>query len=153
MIFDLLDNFTKYQRIIPHSKEISDYLSITNIFSLAAGKYQIAGNSVFILINEYMTKAESEKKWESHKKYIDIQIVLNGQEFIGCSPIHFLNSKDGYNEEKDITFYEDDSKEHSKLLVTKNYFGIFFPEDAHKPGIQILKSDAVKKAVIKVSAY
>ncbi|HUI29906.1 MAG TPA: YhcH/YjgK/YiaL family protein [Candidatus Acidoferrales bacterium] len=153
MISDSLENLNKYQQIIPHSKEICDYLNTTNIFSLAVGKYPIAGDSAFILIQEYLTKADAEKKWESHRKYIDIQIVLDGQEIMGYSPAPSLKSKDGYNEEKDITFYEDDSWEHSRLFVPKNYFCLFFPEDAHKPGLRVLKDESVKKAVIKASIY
>ena len=151
MLTDSLENLNKYQQVIPHSKEILDYLGNTNIFSLAVGKYQIEGDSVFILIQEYKTKIQSEKKWESHRKYIDIQIVLAGQEFIGYSPINFLKSKDGYSEEKDIIFYEDDSEEHSRIFVPRSYFGLFFPEDAHKPGVHISNESTVKKAVIKVA--
>ncbi len=153
MISDSLENLNKYRSAIPHSKEVSDYLNTTNIFSLEVGKYQIAGDSAFILIQEYLTKEESEKKWESHRRYIDIQIVLTGQEFIGYSPILFLKSKRGYDKEKDIIFYEDDSLEFGKILVPANYFCLFFPEDAHKPGLNVSREGPVKKAVIKVSVY
>jgi len=150
VIADALENLNKYGPIIPHSKEISDYFNKTNISSLETGKYQIAGESVYILIQEYLTKNDSEKKWESHKRYIDIQIVLSGQECIGYSPSHFLALEGEYSDEKDIMFYKNDTQQHCELLVPRDHFCLFFPGEAHKPGLHVSRRESVKKAVIKV---
>jgi len=150
MIIDALGNLHLYQSILPFSQEILRYIKTTNISALDIGEYQIIGKSAFLLIQEYQTKTESDKEWESHKKYIDFQIVLSGEEYIEYSNIHLLKAKDLYDEEKDIIFYENDLKEHIKLLIPQNHFCIFFPEDAHKPGLHILKEQKIKKAVIKV---
>jgi YhcH/YjgK/YiaL family protein len=69
------------------------------------------------------------------------------------SPVHLLKVKNPYNEEKDVTHYENDSQKHSSLFIPQNYFCIFFPEDAHKPGLHLLKEQNIKKAVIKVMGY
>ena len=151
MVSDSLENLWKYSHIIPFSTEIKNYLDTNDISSLSEGKYEIAGKSVFILIQEYYTKAGSEKFPESHKKYIDIQIVLDGKEYIGYSPISFLKVKDPYNEENDVMFYENDSADSSVVLVQKKHFCVFFPEDGHKPGLHITEAQSVKKAVIKVT--
>jgi YhcH/YjgK/YiaL family protein len=150
MIIDTLENLKKYESILPFSKEILNYLGTTDLLSLEDGKFQVAGDSVYILIQEYLTKPESEKKWESHKKYIDIQIVLSGEEHMGYCPAHLLKISEPYNEVKDVIFYDNDSPEYSKLLIPQNYFAIFFPGDAHKPGYYILKEERVRKIVFKV---
>lgn len=147
----MLNNISKYSHLIPFIKEIESYLKENDIFSLSGGKYEIAGDSAFILIQEYFTKPGNEKLWESHKKYIDIQIVLDGKEYMGYSPVNFLKIKDPYNEENDIIFYENDSKEHGYVMTQKDHFCVFFPEDGHKPGIHVSEIYKVKKAVIKVS--
>jgi len=151
MISDSLKNIGLYQLSFPHSNRIMDYLDTTDLSSLELGRHEISTESVFILVQEYFTKAEGEKKWESHRKYIDIQIVVSGEEYIGHCPTVLLKSKDGYNDDKDITLYGDDSTEHSKLLVPQNHFCMFFPQDGHKPGINVSGESAVRKAVIKVA--
>jgi YhcH/YjgK/YiaL family protein len=151
MITDVLENLGKYRSVIPHSKEILDYIKATSLSSLQAGKYPVIGDSAFILIQEYLTKTESEKKWESHKKYIDIQIVLDGLEFMDYSPSSVLSIQDPYSEEKDIVFYKNDAMEHSRIVVPKNHFCIFFPGEAHKPGLHVTREMSIMKAVIKVA--
>jgi YhcH/YjgK/YiaL family protein len=150
MIADTLNNLKKYEHLVPLTKEIINYLESNDIHSLSGGKHEISGDSAFVLIQEYYTVPDTEKLWESHKKYIDIQLVMEGQEYMGYSPMDFLNIKKEYSVENDVIFYENDSKEHSSINVHKNHFCIVFPEDAHKPGLHIKEVKRVKKAVIKV---
>ncbi|HLF32750.1 MAG TPA: YhcH/YjgK/YiaL family protein [Cyclobacteriaceae bacterium] len=152
MITDNYENLKNYQSVLPFAGEILKYLGSVNIFLLEPGKYQIAGDAVYVLIQEYQTKPESEKKWESHKKYIDIQIVLQGREYISYSPSTALTIKDNYNEQKDVIIYENDFNDQCKLFLPEDYFSIFFPGEAHKPGFHILNESTVKKAVVKVLA-
>ena len=151
MITDSLNNLYKYENLVPYLKDIVNYLKNNNLSLLNGGRYEILGNSVFVLIQEYHTQPASEKFMESHKKYIDIQIVLDGQEFMGYSPKELLKVKDPYNNENDIIFYENDLKEESYINVRKDHFCIFFPEDSHKPGLHLSVVRRVRKAVIKVA--
>ena len=151
MITDSLDNLYKYENLVPYLKEIVNYLKNNNLSLLNGGRYEILGNSVFVLIQEYQTQPASEKFMESHKKYKDIQIVLDGQKFMGYSPTELLKIKDPYNKESDIIFYENNLKEESYINIRKNHFCIFFPEDAHKPGLHLSIVPKVRKAVIKVA--
>jgi biofilm protein TabA len=150
MITNSLDKLKDYQQEVPSLRDILDYLNINDIFSFKIGKYPITGESAFLLIQEYQTKSELEKEWESHRKYIDIQIVLNGQEYMGYSPISSLKVKESYNIEKDVILYKNDDKDHSRVFIQEKHFCIFFPNDAHKPGYHLQEESHVKKAVIKV---
>jgi len=53
-----------------------------------------------------------------------------------------------YDENRDIEFFS--VKESKSLLATPDKFFIFFPSDAHKPGLIAGKADSVKKIVIKL---
>jgi YhcH/YjgK/YiaL family protein len=151
MIIDTLENLSKYQATIPFSHEILDFLGKNSLSALEVGKYPIEGDSVYLSIQEYTTKPENEKRWESHQKYIDIQIMISGTEYMGYTPISSLAFKDEYNETKDIIFYQDSSDNTgSAVLVPANSFAVFYPQDAHKPGYHLTTESAVKKAVIKV---
>lgn len=151
MITDSLNNLGKYGDLVPFIPEILDFLRANDINSLTGGRHIISGDSVFILIQEYFTQPAGEKEWESHRKYIDIQLVLDGKEFMGYSPVGHLKAKGDYSEENDIIFYENDTSERGYLMVHKNHFCLFFPEDGHKPGLHVIEVQRVKKAVIKVA--
>lgn len=151
MITDALNNLGKYGNLIPFTSEILNFVQTKDIASLTGGRHEILGDSVFILIQEYFTQPAAEKEWESHRKYIDIQLVLEGKEFMGYSPVANLKAKGDYSEENDIIFYENDSKDRGYVMVHKNHFCIFFPEDGHKPGLHQIEVQRVKKAVIKVA--
>ena len=151
MILDKLENLYIYKSSILNLDEIIKFIQTNNIVSMKEGKYDIVKKSVFIIIQDYLTKPKIEKKWESHKKYIDIQIMLKGSEYIGYSSIDKLNIEAPYNNEKDLIFYHNDKAINNMLFLPQNYFMVFLPNDAHMPGICVRnESNFVKKAVIKI---
>ena len=96
-------------------------------------------------INRYKTQAD--KDFEAHKQYIDIQMVLEGSEYIEWCPLNTTQAKTTYDKDKDIIFLSGIGQ---KLEASKDLFFIFFPEDAHKPGLPIHTPEHVKKAVFKI---
>ena len=151
MIIDLVKNLPRYGNVIPHSRPILDFLVKCDLAALSPGKYDIVGEYTFILVQEYTTKNDSEKKWESHRKYMDIQIVVSGLESMCYAPADALTIMEPYNEQNDVEFYIDDSRPHSRLTVSRNQFCLFYPEESHKPGLHVTEESRIKKAVIKVA--
>jgi YhcH/YjgK/YiaL family protein len=147
MIIDKLENAHLYKNLGERISKSFDYLKQTNLKNLAPGKYEIDGENIFALVSEYKTKPESEGKLEAHKKYIDVQYVISGEELMGYSPLGNQQILEPYKEENDIEFFEGDK---SFTKVSAGMFAIFFPEDVHMPGIAPGKSSSVKKLVIKV---
>jgi len=151
MIIDSIENLSSYRSIIPNVNSIAGFLNEKNISILEEGKYQIEGENVYLIIQNYTTKPEREKKWESHCKYIDIQYVISGNEYMDHSLITNLIPAEEYSESKDILFYKELNYNFSRLFIQAGFFAVFFPQDGHKPGCHILEPFNVKKAVIKVS--
>ncbi|MGE5861998.1 MAG: YhcH/YjgK/YiaL family protein [Ignavibacteria bacterium] len=151
MLTDTINNLPRYDSIIPHIKSIGRYLDKNNIKLLDSGKYPIENEAAYLLIQNYTTNNESDKKWESHRKYIDIQLVLSGFEYIGCCPAKSLIPIEDYNESKDIIFYNEIKDGFSRLYIQADTFAVFSPGEAHKPGCHISEPSAVKKAVFKIS--
>ncbi len=147
MIFDSLRNISLYKSLTPNLDKAIQFILNTNLDELAVGKHTIAGEDVFVLINEYEPKNESDCVIESHRKYIDIQIMLSGVEKFGFTALDNQLIVEGYNEENDYTFYKADL---SYLILDEGKFAIFFPTDLHCPSIKTVNSTTVKKAVIKV---
>lgn len=147
MIIDHIENRNLYSDINPDIKKSLDYLYSTDFSEVENGKYEIDGDNIFVIVNEYKTKDLSQGKPESHKKYIDVQYVYLGKEFIGYAPLSNQKIVEPYNEGNDITFYD---CEQSLCLIEKQMFAIFFPTDIHMPGIRVTNPEVVKKVVIKV---
>ena len=146
MILDTLDNYLFYQSINERIAKGFEFIHNTDLDAIPPGKHDIDGDTIFALVQEYQTKPLAECKLESHKKYIDIQYVIRGEEFMG---ITIMNNQKilEVNEDKDYTFYEGST---SLVLVSKGMFTIFFPDDLHQPCVQTESAAEVKKVVIKV---
>lgn len=147
MILDSIENLQLYRGLSENISKALDYVLINNLNDLAVGKHQILNDDIFVVINEYETKSELECATETHKKYIDIQIMLKGEEKIGFTSLKNQEITDQYNEEKDYTFY---SAQLDYQNLREGNFAIFLPTDLHCPSIKIDKSIKVRKAVVKV---
>jgi YhcH/YjgK/YiaL family protein len=147
LIIDKFENTDLYKNLSERIKKSFDYIKQTDLKKLQPGRHDIDGNNIFALISDYQTKLESEGKLEAHRKYIDVQYVIEGEELMGYAPLGNQQTLEPYKEENDIIFYTGE-KVFSK--VTEGMFAIFFPEDVHMPGIQSGEKSLVKKLVIKV---
>jgi YhcH/YjgK/YiaL family protein len=78
MIIDKIENINLYKDINSRISKALDYIINTDLINLEPGKYDIDKENIFALINEYQTKPESEGKLEAHRKYIDVQYVIDG---------------------------------------------------------------------------
>lgn len=150
MIIDNIKNAKLYYNLEARIKKALDYIQQTDLKNLQPGKYEIDGDNIFALISEYETKPESEGKLEAHKKYNDVQYVIEGEELMGYSPLGNQQVLEPYKEENDIIFYRGENHLSGFCRITAGMFAIFFPEDVHMPGICAEKKCPVKKLVIKV---
>jgi YhcH/YjgK/YiaL family protein len=100
-------------------------------------------------VSEYISKNEESAQFEAHRKYIDIQYVVSGKELINIAPLASVKEVlTPYDASKDIEFVTV-----SKLIYLKaspSDFFIFFPGDAHRPGLKDGANAPVRKIVIKV---
>ncbi len=125
------------------------FLKNNDLSKLENKRYDIDNDNVYAPVSEYMSKEDSVARFEAHRKYIDIQYVVSGKELIAISPLaENKGILQPYNPEKDIEFVTiDPVVNHSATPAT---FFIFFPDDAHRPGVKDGESAMVKKVVIKV---
>ena len=124
------------------------FLKNEDLSALAVGTRELDGKDVFAIIQEYNTKNPEDANYESHKIYTDIQCLVSGTEFIGLTDLSVTFVKTPYDEAKDIAFY--DAEVGKKLLANPGTFFIFFPDNAHRPGMKVEDNVPVKKIVIKV---
>ncbi len=119
--------------------------------SFAPGKHEIDGDRVFALASSYETKPAGEVLFETHRKYIDIQMLSAGREYILVRDAAPLPVRTAYSDEKDIAFQEDAPGEVQRVALAPGIVAILFPEDAHKPCLRIGEGpESVRKIVVKV---
>jgi YhcH/YjgK/YiaL family protein len=156
MIFDKIENSAIYENINPLIKKAFEYLKQTDFCGMENGKHIIDGNDLFALVQEYDTKNDADVKLEAHRKYIDVQYVISGEELIGVRPLINQKPYKEYDAENDYALYDDTC---SFVKMSPRQFAVLFPHDLHKPGIsprdllgKVDSSIKVKKVVIKVRA-
>ena len=130
-------------------KNSSEYKSIVNTKVGECNKIVLDENC-FVLEQAYITKDKEDCLFESHKKYIDIQYIFEGEEIMEVENIHNLEITTEYKEDLDYAKYAQ-SKYSSTLKIRENELAIFYPQDAHMPCIKIDENKKIIKAVFKIS--
>lgn len=147
MILDKLENVAFYTCISEKLKKGFEFLKNTDLQSIEIGRYEIEGKDVFALVSEYDSKKPEDCRLEAHQNYADIQYIVSGKEAIGFVTLKNQEVTLAYNPEKDIVFF---SGETTPLIMETGMFAVFFPQDVHRPCMQIDGPEKVKKVVVKV---
>lgn len=150
MIFDKMNNISDYFDELPLLKKVADFVDEFNKNKLDDGTYEIDGKCVFAMVQSYRTKQQTpEMMFEAHKKYIDLQYIINGIEKIRWASLDKVELvEEKYSSGGDIAFYEGDAM--FDFTLTKNTFLLLYPSDAHLPGLSADKDVNVRKIVFKI---
>jgi YhcH/YjgK/YiaL family protein len=147
MILDTLSNAARYAPLGPRLARGFEWLARFQP-GMADGRHPIDGDDVYALVQSYVTAPPSEKKWEAHRVYLDIQYLASGTETIFWAPVATLAPTTEYDSAKDYQLFADPAAA-TPLLLTPGSFAIFYPPDGHKPCCLAGAAGPVKKVVIK----
>ncbi len=148
MIHDLLINAPSYFHLSPRIETALKYILQPDHGSVPVGRHELEGDKLFAMVQEYQTKTPEQTFWETHRKYIDIQLIQSGAEIMGWSPMQQMTMKKDYDPDRDIFMWEGHG---SMLHLPAGQFVIFFPHDAHMGGLMVDVSAPVRKTVMKVA--
>lgn len=149
MILDKLDNLTLYGNIVPDAQRILAHVNAPETRSLPAGRYDVPGTGAYILVQHLTTEPAEQRRFESHQRYMDIQIVLSGSEIMQWAELSALAPSGDYSPEKDVRLYQNPDS-CADIRVEAGQFALFLPEDGHKPLCADGQPGAVSKIVVKV---
>lgn len=144
MIIDKLENIGMYASVNPLFAQAIEFLKSTDLNAHELGKVVLKEGELFVNFAAARPKTKDDAKIETHNNFIDIQIPLTGTELMGYMPRTDLAEAE-CNAEKDVTFYPGHATDY--LTVKPGMFAIFFPEDAHAPGVTEVE---LKKVIVKV---
>jgi YhcH/YjgK/YiaL family protein len=145
MIIDTLDNARLYENLHPLFAAGFEWVRAAGA-DLAPGRFELDGG-MYALVQAYESKPVEGALFEAHRKFIDIQYILSGEETIYYAPLARLDAGE-YQPEKD---YLPLTGAGMPLALRAGDFAVFFPADAHLPGrVSASGPSPVKKIVIKV---
>lgn len=150
MIYDKLKNCARYAGLSPYFKKVFDYLANTDLAALPVGRYDIDGDNAYLLVQDKSLSPWERGVWEGHRKYADIQLVIEGEEILGVRPADDVEVSAPYDPQKDVLLFHPEA-EGLALPLEEGAFAVLFPWDAHRPGI--LKPGGrtqSRRAVLKV---
>ncbi len=145
MIIDSIKNIENYKGL-EKIYDVLKFIEKTDFSKMDIGKYHIDGDNLFYMVQEYDTKPD-EGIGEIHYKYIDIQIIVKGEELIGYAPISCEKELVEENIEKDYAFYKCKTTKH---LLKDGDFMVLYPDDIHSPGLMNNKPSKCNKVVFKI---
>lgn len=150
MIHAKLSHSDRYESALPGLDQAFAYLRQVRDNPPADGRYPIDGDRVFAIVASYETKPQAEKVYEGHFLYADVQFLAGGgPELIYFGDAEAARITERYDGARDFVGY-DQAGAHSCLVLEEGWFAVFFPEDAHQPGVQFQAPSQVKKIVVKV---
>ena len=107
-------------------------------------------HGTFALEQAYLTKTRPEVYFESHRRMIDVQVVVSGAETMAVEDITRLAVTTPYDPEKDLVKYAEPAGD-SPLVIRAGDAAVFFPADGHMPTLRVgAESALVRKSVVKV---
>lgn len=147
MIYDTIKAIGRYKGISKNLDTAILFLENEDLTKLPLGKTIIDGERVFINVMEAQTAAEESLNFEIHKKYMDIQIDIEGAEIIqiGLDKAEPLSV---FKEEADIGMV--DCRVSASCTMGSGRFILCMKEEPHRPGIMVDRPSNIKKCVIKV---
>ena len=145
MIFDTLDNIKNYEGLGKVYTALQ-FLSETDFTKMELGRYELSGDDIFYMVKRYETDPDKTIS-EAHKKYIDIQFMVQGEEVIGVAPICCEKTETEAKPENDVWFYDCKTE---PLTLIENSFMVLYPNDLHCPGVAVNEPLSCLKVVVKV---
>ena len=148
MVYDSLDNLETYKGLSEDIYESLKFLKQAKA-DIACGVHQL-NPRVRAIVSEYETLKENPYGYEAHRRFIDIQFLLKGEEKVCCLPLEKLKETTPYNPDNDAAFYTEDGVDPIDLPIGGGYFTILYPQDGHMPQIYLTAPTPVKKIVVKI---
>lgn len=144
MIVCPISDLGRYAPIIPGVEEAMALLA--GLKSYETATYPLKNGRVMVMSGTTLPAQGGEM--EAHRKYLDIQCILEGQEVVGWAPLAKSTPTLPFSEEKDIGFY---TGPWEFMTITAGNCYVVFPEDAHMPTRHLDTPNAYTKAVVKLA--
>lgn len=151
MIVDRIDQLERYIAVLPGLDKAAAFVQDFWRNPRADGRYEIDGERIFANVSTYDTKDRDGAQFESHRKYVDLQAVICGEEAIGWAPLTdaLTMTKEEFSKGGDIAFYTGETV--IDTVLPAGTFALLLPQDAHMPCLYTGKERKVTKIIVKIA--
>lgn len=147
MIFGNITQLSDYGFLDNQIKECFEYAKQHDLLQYEKGRHEIDGDRLFVNIAEYETTTAENRFWEAHKNYLDLHLMLDGQEQIDLNFIENMEVKEFV--EKD-DFLPLEGGKNADVIMRNGDFLICYPGDGHRTAVVVDGPEKIKKAIFKV---
>ena len=146
MIIGKLKDLNRYFGLSKNIDDAISYVLNTDLLSLELGRYELSEG---VIVNRQQYYGKTDPFAESHRDFIDLQIVLKGKEKMGYADLSNLTVRvmDDYNPDIDLAKYYVDDECYYEM--SEDSFALIFPEDIHRPGMKV-DDNIIEKVVVKI---
>lgn len=151
MIVDRIDQLERYIAVLPGLDKAAAFVQDFWRNPRADGRYEIDGERIFANVSTYDTKDRDGAQFESHRKYVDLQAVICGEEAIGWAPLTdaLTVTKEEFSKGGDIAYYTGETV--IDTVLPAGTFALLLPQDAHMPCLYTGKERKVTKIIVKIA--
>lgn len=147
MILATLAEADRYAALHPLFPRAFEFLRNADLMTLVPGKHDVQGEQLFAIVEACGGRTRAEAKLECHRRYIDIQLVVEGLDEMGWKPVaECVDPATEYDPARDIRFFNDAPS--SWIATPPGAFCLFFPDDAHAP---LVGTGMIRKVVMKIA--
>ncbi len=147
MILDHIAQHARYHELHPLFARAFEFLERKDIREIPPGKLTLVEDKLYAIIERGPGRAPESGRLEAHRRFIDIQFVLDGCDTMGWRALpSCLSVDEEYDPSRDIVFFREPPS--SWVSVHAGHFVVFFPEDAHLP---MVSQGTLHKVVIKIA--
>ena len=151
MIFDDRRNLKRYMKLAPELWGKLEAFLDTLSADTAPGKYEIDGDRVYASVQHYAPHELRPEKLEYHRKFIDLQMVIEGHELLYFQEIDGAPVTEPYQPAKDVAFCRMTPDKAAPLPLAPGRFALLFAGEGHAPCIGDPATE-VHKLVVKIDA-
>jgi biofilm protein TabA len=147
MILAPLIESDRYHALHPLFARAFAFLRETDLMAFEPGVHTVQGEAIFAIVEACPGRMRTEAQLECHRRYIDIQLVLEGVDEMGWKPLaECMDPATEYDSKRDIRFFNDQPS--SWIATPPGAFCLFFPDDAHAP---LVSTGMIRKVVVKIA--
>lgn len=148
MVYDMLQNISRWKGLHPNLDTAIRFLQGADLSALKNGHFELDGDAVFFNVVDAATEPQEALRFETHQRYADIQMDLEGSECMLAAPLSALAAAEPYDPIRDIAFYT--GAPTAGCALERGAFVLLLPGEPHMPCVARHAPAAVRKLVVKV---
>ncbi len=112
------------------------------------GRIELSGRD-YVNLEHSMTEPECARKWESHRDYLDVHVLLEGEEQIDWAVLPDAKPVESYPD-RDLYFHAATIAAQAHIRMRTGLFVVMYPWDLHRPLVAVGSPVRVRKAILKL---